>query len=91
MISVLLHFIQVFIRGIRAESNAKHITDDQPTFGLESPREVNMMELEIPLVMETDGNVEKAEAYTKELDSVSKLLITLSAIKWFVYALLDKS
>jgi hypothetical protein len=81
MILVLLHFIQVFIRGIRAESNAKHITDDQPTFGLESPREVNMMELEIPLVMETDGNVEKAEAYTKELDSVSKLLITLSAIK----------
>lgn len=81
MTSIFLHFIQVCIRGIRAEINAKHITDDQPTFGLESPREVNMMELEIPFVMETDGNVEKAQAYTKELDDVSKLLLTLSAIK----------
>ncbi|XP_059438915.1 uncharacterized protein At4g18490 [Corylus avellana] len=65
---------QVCIRGIRTESNAKHITDDQPTSGLESPREVNMMELEIPLVMETDGNVEKAEAYTKELDDICNML-----------------
>ena len=32
-----------------------------------------MMDLEIPLVMENDGNVEKAEAYTKDLDDVSKL------------------
>lgn len=30
-----------------------------------------MTELEIPLVMEDDGSVEKAEAYTKELEDVS--------------------
>ena len=67
--------------GIRTESNAKHITDDKPTSGLESPPEVNMTELEFPLLMETDGNVEMAEAYTKKLDDVSKLLFTLSTIK----------
>lgn len=35
---------------------------------------VNVMELELPSAMETDENVEKVEAYTKELEDVSKLL-----------------
>ena len=42
-----------------------------------------MMDLEIPLVMENDGNVEKAEAYTKDLDDVSKL--------GFIYQILSDS
>nr|POF26753.1 uncharacterized protein CFP56_46022 [Quercus suber] len=33
-----------------------------------------MMDLEIPLVMENDGNVEKAEAYTKDLDDIWNML-----------------
>lgn len=67
----LLHAVQVCIHGIRGESTAKHVVYDLQTSGLESPRVTNMMELEIPLVMENDGNVEKAEAYAKELDDVS--------------------
>ena len=31
-----------------------------------------MMDLEIPLVMENDGNVEKTEAYLKDHDDVSE-------------------
>ena len=68
-----LHVLQVCIHGIQAESSAKHVFTDHRTSGLECAREVNMMDLEIPLVMENDGNVEKAEAYTKDLDDVSKL------------------
>lgn len=33
---------------------------------------VNMKELEIPLAMENDENVEKAEAYAKQLEDVSE-------------------
>ncbi|KAK7841049.1 uncharacterized protein CFP56_015988 [Quercus suber] len=33
-----------------------------------------MMDLEIPLVMENDGNVEKAEAYSKDHDDICNLL-----------------
>ena len=36
-----------------------------------------MSELDIPLVMENDVNVKKAEAYTKDLEDVSKLLVSL--------------
>lgn len=39
-----------------------------------------MAELEIPLVLENDGNVEKAEAYTKELEDVSESDLTLFTI-----------
>ena len=46
-----------------------------PTSRLGSPCMVNVMELEIPSAMETDENVEKAEAYTKELEDVSKLVL----------------
>jgi len=34
-----------------------------------------MIEEPIPLVMENDDNVEKAEAYSKQLEDVSKKLI----------------
>lgn len=47
---------------------------------LDTPREVNMSELEIPLAMENDLNVEKAEAYTKDLEDVSKLQVSLDYI-----------
>nr|XP_023907347.1 uncharacterized protein At4g18490-like [Quercus suber] len=65
---------QVCIQGIQAESSAKHVFTDHRTSGLECAREVNMMDLEIPLVMENDGNVEKAEAYTKDLDDICNML-----------------
>ncbi|XP_050287223.1 uncharacterized protein At4g18490-like [Quercus robur] len=65
---------QVCIHGIQAESSAKHVFTDHRTSGLECAREVNMMDLEIPLVMENDGNVEKAEAYTKDLDDICNML-----------------
>lgn len=68
-----LHVPQVCIHGIQADSSAMHVSTDHGTSGLECAREVNMMDLEIPIVMENDGNVEKAEAYTKDLDDVSKL------------------
>nr|XP_011465021.1 PREDICTED: uncharacterized protein At4g18490 isoform X1 [Fragaria vesca subsp. vesca] len=35
---------------------------------------VNVMELELPSAMETDENVEKAEAYTKELEDICNML-----------------
>ncbi|XP_030968558.1 uncharacterized protein At4g18490 isoform X3 [Quercus lobata] len=65
---------QVCIHGIQAESSAKHVFTDHRTSGLERAREVNMMDLEIPLAMENDGNVEKAEAYTKDLDDICNML-----------------
>ncbi|KAK9265621.1 hypothetical protein L1049_021505 [Liquidambar formosana] len=56
------------------DSDIKNSLCDRPTYPLDIPREVNMTELEIPLVMENDGNVEKAEAYTKELEDICNML-----------------
>ena len=56
-----------------------------PTSRLGSPCMVNVMELEIPSAMETDENVEKAEAYTKELDNVSKLLLLVQWLACAIY------
>ena len=41
---------------------------------LQRPREINMMEMKFPTSasVEDNNNVEKAEAYTKELEDVSK-------------------
>ncbi|XVE51435.1 hypothetical protein DITRI_Ditri02bG0040100 [Diplodiscus trichospermus] len=47
---------------------------DHLNSGSEVPREVNLTELEYPLVMETDGNVEKAEAYKRELEDICNML-----------------
>ncbi|KAH0985780.1 hypothetical protein GBA52_012957 [Prunus armeniaca] len=44
-----------------------------PTSGLGSPCS-NAMELEIHSIMENDGNVEKAEAYTKELEDICNMM-----------------
>lgn len=65
------------------ETKTKSTLDDHPTSGLGSPCS-NAMELEIHSIMENDGNVEKAEAYTKELEDVSKLLLLLH---WLACAL----
>lgn len=45
------------------------------TYGLESPSEIKVIEMEIPdsVLMEDNSSVEKAEAYTKELENVSDL------------------
>lgn len=47
---------------------------------LGSPQKMNVMELEISSLPENDGNVEKAEAYTRELEDVSKVPIHFFAM-----------
>ncbi|CAI8618312.1 unnamed protein product [Vicia faba] len=46
------------------------------TSGLESPSEIKVTEVEIPdsVLMEDNGNVEKAEAYMKELENICNML-----------------
>ncbi|KAK8524517.1 hypothetical protein V6N12_029382 [Hibiscus sabdariffa] len=56
------------------EFSKENILYDHLASGSEVPREVNMMELEFSSVMEHDGNVEKAEAYGKELDDICNML-----------------
>ncbi|KAL5839414.1 hypothetical protein ACOSQ4_012022 [Xanthoceras sorbifolium] len=58
----------------QADSKTKNDLHVQPTSRLEVSREVNMTELEIPFAMENDGNVEKAEAYMKELEVICNML-----------------
>ncbi|KAK3207010.1 hypothetical protein Dsin_021056 [Dipteronia sinensis] len=58
----------------QAQSKTKNVFHDQPTSRPEVSREIHMTELEIPLPMENDGNVEKAEAYTKELEDICNML-----------------
>ncbi|KAG5561820.1 hypothetical protein RHGRI_004761 [Rhododendron griersonianum] len=48
--------------------------NDPQTFTPDAPQEVNMAELEIPLVLENDVNVEKADAYTKDLEDICNML-----------------
>ena len=59
------------------ESKTNSTFDDHWTSELGSPCAINVMELDIPSVMEDDGNVEQAEAYAKELEDVSKLSLLL--------------
>ncbi|XP_048322349.2 uncharacterized protein At4g18490 isoform X2 [Ziziphus jujuba] len=47
---------------------------EHPTSELGSPQKVNVMELEISSLLENDGNVKKAEAYTKELEDICNML-----------------
>ncbi|XP_004505130.1 uncharacterized protein At4g18490 isoform X2 [Cicer arietinum] len=46
------------------------------TYGLESPSEIKVIEMEIPdsVLMEDNSSVEKAEAYTKELENICNML-----------------
>ncbi|KAK9937281.1 hypothetical protein M0R45_014082 [Rubus argutus] len=60
---------QVGMHENHLESNTK-----SPTSSLGSPCMVYIMELEIPSAMETDENVEKAGAYTKELEDICNML-----------------
>ncbi|KAL6991177.1 hypothetical protein U1Q18_009296 [Sarracenia purpurea var. burkii] len=53
-----------------ADSNVTNSVKDCQTFTLDIPRVGNLTELQIPLVLENDDYVEKAEAYTKELEDV---------------------
>jgi len=52
------------------------------TPGLKSSPEIKVMEVQIPdsILMEDNGNVEKAEAYMKELEDVSNLNILSSIL-----------
>ncbi|CAN6689708.1 unnamed protein product [Malus baccata var. baccata] len=65
---------QVRIHESHLESKTNSTLDDHPTSGLGSPCAINVMELDIPSAMENDGNVEKAEAYAKELEDICNML-----------------
>ncbi|KAK2642200.1 hypothetical protein Ddye_023963 [Dipteronia dyeriana] len=58
----------------QAQSKIKNVFHDQPTSGPEVSQVINMTELEIPLAMENDENIEKAEAYMKELEDICNML-----------------
>ncbi|QCD83475.1 hypothetical protein DEO72_LG2g3819 [Vigna unguiculata] len=59
------------------ESIPNNLLNNRSTPGLKSPSEIKVMEVEIPnsILMEDNSNVEKAEAYMKELEDVSDLNI----------------
>lgn len=61
-----------------------------PTFGLQSPLEINLMEGKLPasVVVEDNSNVEKADSYTKELEDVSNYQL-LSCINWLINSFLE--
>lgn len=56
------------------------VSHDQLASSIENPHVPNTMELEISLVLENDRNVEKAEAYSQQLEDVSELQIILSLV-----------
>lgn len=65
------------------QSKTNSVSGDHPKFQLKISPKTRSTEVGSPLVMETDENVEKAEAYTKELEDVSKL-----RLNYFCYELL---
>ncbi|XP_048438798.1 uncharacterized protein At4g18490-like [Pyrus x bretschneideri] len=65
---------QVCIHDSYVESKTNSTFDDHRTSELGSPCGIIVMELDIPSVMENDGNVEKAEAYAKELEDICNVL-----------------
>ncbi|GMJ04239.1 hypothetical protein like AT4G18490 [Hibiscus trionum] len=58
----------------RMEVSKENVLYDHLASGSEVPREVNMTEQEFCSDIEHDGNVEKAEAYGKELDDICNML-----------------
>lgn len=52
----------------------KNVYMDHPASGPVAPKEVTMTEMEIPSVKEDDVDVEKAEAYAKELENICNML-----------------
>ncbi|XP_043688829.1 uncharacterized protein At4g18490 isoform X2 [Telopea speciosissima] len=52
----------------------KDVFFDHPTCKLDTCQQVSLTELQVPIVMENDENVEKAEAYIKELEDICNML-----------------
>ncbi|CAL0313503.1 unnamed protein product [Lupinus luteus] len=60
----------------QVESKPHNMIYNHPTLGLESPSDIKVMEVEISdsVLMEDNSNVEKAEAYMKELEDICNML-----------------
>ncbi|KAF8028879.1 hypothetical protein BT93_E1528 [Corymbia citriodora subsp. variegata] len=56
------------------QSKTNSVSGDHPKFQLKISPKARSTEVGSPLVMETDENVEKAEAYTKELEDICNML-----------------
>ncbi|KAJ8761060.1 hypothetical protein K2173_000739 [Erythroxylum novogranatense] len=67
---------QVSCNDNQTESKLKSILCDHPTSGVDRPNKISTKDLMVPLDVENDGNVEKAEAYVKELDAICIMLRT---------------
>ncbi|KAK6917655.1 hypothetical protein RJ641_018406 [Dillenia turbinata] len=57
-----------------AKGNDNIALDDYQSSVLSAPWETSLKELEVPLTIENDGNVEKAESCTKELEDICIML-----------------
>uniref|UniRef100_A0A2K1YGC3 Uncharacterized protein n=1 Tax=Populus trichocarpa TaxID=3694 RepID=A0A2K1YGC3_POPTR len=64
---------QVCDQGNRGASVTPTVLYDHSS-GLQITEEVNMKDVEISVAAENDGNVEKAEAYAKELEDICNML-----------------
>ncbi|XP_034918479.2 uncharacterized protein At4g18490 [Populus alba] len=64
---------QVCDQGNQGARVTPTVLFDHPS-GLQITEEVNMKDVEISVAAENDGNVEKAEAYAKELEDICKML-----------------
>ncbi|XP_019424566.1 PREDICTED: uncharacterized protein At4g18490 isoform X1 [Lupinus angustifolius] len=60
----------------QVESKPHNMIYNHPTLGLESPSDIKVMDVEISdsVLMEDNSNVEKAEAYMKELEDICIML-----------------
>ncbi|KAJ0083041.1 hypothetical protein Patl1_10575 [Pistacia atlantica] len=65
---------EVWKHESQGPNEAKNVLHGHTRPRLEVARDFRMTELEISLVMEDDGNVEKAEAYSKELEDICNML-----------------
>ncbi|KAF9609961.1 hypothetical protein IFM89_019517 [Coptis chinensis] len=63
---------RVATKRVRSSENLLDGYNSSPTFDVH--RDECLKELEVPLLIENDGNVEKAEAYTKELEDICNML-----------------
>lgn len=72
-----LHITQISFHESQIESMPNNLLYNHSTSGLKSSPVIKVTEVEIhdPLLMEDNNNVEKAEAYIKELEDVSDLNI----------------
>ncbi|GAV61507.1 hypothetical protein CFOL_v3_05034 [Cephalotus follicularis] len=58
----------------RVVSEMEKVPHDHPTSGLEITCDVNMADQETPMIIENAGNVERAEAYAKDLEDICNML-----------------